>query len=564
MMANYLKRYFMFCVFVLNINLAQAQLGKEAWHWQFGERCALDFSTVNLTVGTDSIFTLEGSASISDSNTGQLLFYTDGTTVWDKNNHRMPNGYGMIAGKGTSTQAALIVPKPGSSNIYYLFSADEGGNCCGIAPVNQGIHYSIIDVNLNGGLGDVITKNILLTPPPTTEKLTAVKHCNGIDYWIITHPFNSNAFNVYLLTNAGISAIPVVSNTGTVQNHLSGLNYLIETVGYLKASPNGKKIACAVQYMQFLELFDFDNSTGIVSNPIKITDKLLSFYPYGIAFSPDNTKLFLSATDSLPNVSTSNLYEYDLSSGTSTGIMNSKIYISYHEFGAIPSGALQLAPNGKIYITTEDINLHVINNPNDTGSSCNYQFLGTPNFNGSTTFGLPNFIDANQNIPISSIMDKSLCSFSNYSLSVNGNKNHQWSTGDTTESLNINSFGNYWVSYLNTNGCKEIDTFHIKKVISPTINILHDTSICSNTSTTININATDTNAVTYLWSDGFMSPIHSIYTAGIYWVDYTLADFCVSRDSFSYTIPQFAHLFIHCRLVTMRFIYGIQELQHNK
>jgi gliding motility-associated-like protein len=529
-----LKKYFTLFVILLNINLAKAQLGKEAWNWQFGSFCELDFSSGNPVVGIDSTSVDEGTASISDAITGQLLFYTDGTFAWDRNNHRMPNGYGMIGGQGTSTQAALIVPKPGSSTVYYLFSADQGGY---ISPPNQGVHYSIVDMTLNAGLGDVVStsKNILLTPPPTTEKLTAVRHCNGVDYWVITHSFNSNTFNVYLLTSSGINANPVVSNVGTVQNNVSGTYY--ETIGYLKASPNGKRLACAVWGMEFLELFDFDNSSGIVSNSIKITDKPKKFYPYGVAFSPDNSKLFVSADDSIPNNTWSALYEYDLSSSNSIGIMNSKIHIPYFVSGAVPSGALQLAPDNKIYATNYDINLHVINNPNDTGTQCNYQYYGTSNFfAGGAVFGLPNFIDANNISPVSNLINTPLCSFSSYSLGVNGISNYQWSTGDTTKHSSINNFGNYWVSYLNAKGCKEVDTFRVTQIQPPVINILHDTSVCSNNSISVNISATDTNAIYYLWNDGFTSPVHAISNSGVYWVDYTLNNFCVSRDSFNFNI----------------------------
>jgi hypothetical protein len=139
-------------------------------------------------------------------------------------------------------------------------------------------------MSLNSGLGDVTIKNTLLTPPPTTEKLTAVRHCNGTDYWIIDHPFNSNTFNAYLLTSTGINSTPVVSNVGTAQSNVSGTYQ--ETIGYMKASPNGRKLACAVEYMRFIELFDFDNSTGTVSNPVKITYFLPNYGAYGVAFSP--------------------------------------------------------------------------------------------------------------------------------------------------------------------------------------------------------------------------------------------------------------------------------------
>ena len=158
-------------VFCLN---GRAQVGKEAWHWQFGQNCALDFSSGIPVAGVSKINVLEGCASISDRNTGQLLFYTDGDSVWDKNNNRMPNGIGLINGiQGTTTQAATIVPKPDSSNIYYLITADA------IYQPNRGVFYSVVDMNLNGGLGDVTIKNVLLTPPPTTEKVVATRHCNG-------------------------------------------------------------------------------------------------------------------------------------------------------------------------------------------------------------------------------------------------------------------------------------------------------------------------------------------------------------------------------------------------
>ena len=545
MQRTVIRTSYTFFIFLLSLHLSYAQLGKEAWHWQFGLNAAMDFSSGTPVTGTSAIWVDGGSASISDPNTGQLLFYTDGMQVWDKNNNQMPNGFGMMSGlPGTNqnaTQAALIVPKPGSPAIYYVISADQGGEISYPNFPNRGVHYSIVDMGLNGGLGDVTTKNILLTPPPTTEKLTAIRHCNGNDYWIIDHPFNSNTFNAYLLTSSGLSLNPVASNVGTVQSNLSGKYY--ETSGYMKASPNGKKLACAfdVLSMNFIELFDFDNATGIVSNAIKIP-YILPYYiqdgVYSVAFSPDNSKLY--ATDWLVG-----LWQYDLSSNNASTITNSQTTI----YGYYPCylEAAQLGPDGKIYISMSDNKLSVINNPNALGLACNFQLNAITLPAGATAeSGLPNFIDANNPFASNPYPSQSyyvpLCSFPSYTLTANGNSTYQWSNGDTTQSINIDTFGVYGVSYINAQGCIEKDTFHITQNHPLPINILHDTSQCNNQLSPINVNATYANVHAYLWSDGFTSPIHAITNEGSYWVDYTFTDLCISRDSFSYTINNAPHI----------------------
>lgn len=519
------QNYLVFLI-LLNTGLVKAQVpGKEAWHWQFGQNAAIDFSSGTPVSGTCAINTTEGCASMSDPNTGQLLFYTDGTKVWDKNNNQMPNGFGMIGGQGTSTQAALIVPKPGSPTIYYLISADQGGY---ISPPNQGVNYSVVDMSLNGGFGDVTIKNQSLTAPPTTEKLTAVRHCNGIDYWIITHPFNSNAFNVYLLTAAGINPTPIISNVGTIQSNISGTYG--ETLGYLKASPNGKKLACAVYQMVFLEIFDFDNSSGIVSNPIKITYPNYENDVYGVAFSADNSKLYTTLEGG-------GLFQYDLSSNIPSTIISSKTNIPYPN-QTRPVGTMQLAIDGKIYLSFDDsMQLSVINNPNKLGLSCNFQLNGPALLSGSKCrSGLPNFIDANNPYP-NKTYNTSLCAFPAYVLNgSSGNNNYQWSDGSTAESISINTFGNYWVSFIDSIGCKEVDTFHILQVQPPLINILSDTSQCNNLVMPVTVNAYYPNTTSYVWNDGFSSFVHTIINPGNYWVDFTLNNFCVSRDSFSYIV----------------------------
>ena len=96
---------------------------KEANIWYFGDHAGLDFNSGVPVALTDSqMFTHEGCAVLSNS-AGQLLFYTDGKTIWNKNHQVMMNGTGLM-GDFSSTQSAIIVPKPSSSTLFYVFTTD--------------------------------------------------------------------------------------------------------------------------------------------------------------------------------------------------------------------------------------------------------------------------------------------------------------------------------------------------------------------------------------------------------------------------------------------------------
>jgi len=253
---------------------------KEANMWYFGSLAGVDFNSGSpVAFGGSAMTQLEGCASISDTS-GSTLFYTNGADVWNKNNVQMPNGFGLL-GDNNSAQAAIIVRAPGSYTIFYIFTTPTWGvgDMC----------YSIVDMSLQGGLGDITIKN---TPMFTnsTEKVTAVQHANGTDIWIVGHEFNTNNFYSFLLTPAGLNPVPVITSTGSI--HSGGLGF----AGYMKASHNGQKLAyaCTIN-MNLVELLDFDNSTGIPSNPlsfINITEA------YGLEFSPDDSKLY--ATEENP------------------------------------------------------------------------------------------------------------------------------------------------------------------------------------------------------------------------------------------------------------------------
>ncbi len=159
-----MKKIVLLFFILLNTTLAFTQ--EEANTWYFGRNAGIDFSSGNPVALTNGqLNTFEGSSTISDKN-GNLLFYSDGATVWNRNHIIMPNGTGLL-GNSSSSQSALIVPNPTISNIYYLFTVDAQENN------TNGVNYSIIDMNLDNGDGDISTKNIPLINS-ATEKITAV------------------------------------------------------------------------------------------------------------------------------------------------------------------------------------------------------------------------------------------------------------------------------------------------------------------------------------------------------------------------------------------------------
>jgi hypothetical protein len=119
------KSILLLLILFFQISFAQKQNNQ----WRYGGAGAIDFNTVPPSFVTGCVIVAsEGSASVADRITGALLFYTDGVTVWNANNQVMPNGTGLLGGDPillSSTTAAVIIPKPGSSNLYYIVTVHE-------------------------------------------------------------------------------------------------------------------------------------------------------------------------------------------------------------------------------------------------------------------------------------------------------------------------------------------------------------------------------------------------------------------------------------------------------
>jgi len=386
------RQIFLILLFLANITNISAQ--KQTWHWYFGSHAGIDFSSgapISVTNGS-ILYAYEGCASISDT-AGNYLFYANGSEIWNKSFNNMQNG-SSIHGNHNSAQSAIIVPQPGNDSLYYIFTLDAVESYASTINPHKGFKYNIVNINKNAGLGAVILKNVPITDT-TCEKLTAVRHCNGRSMWIIISKANSNKYYSYLLDQYGLNTTPVISQAGVlsnIQNQTCGN----ACSGYMKASPNGRKIAVAHACMGCgVELFDFNNSTGVLSSPILVNNPILnSTQAYGLEFSPNMKYLYASYTSSDSCLS-SFIYQYDISSNNSSLISSSAVQLYTNNMGSSFSNraaALQIAADNKIYASLYSHNfLSVINQPDLAGVACNFIKNGVF-LNGNTCEGgLPTF-----------------------------------------------------------------------------------------------------------------------------------------------------------------------------
>lgn len=361
---------FVLCFCFVSVASIHAQL--EASNWYFGNNAGLDFSSgIPVPLLDGEMSTSEGCASISND-AGDLLFYTDGISVWNANHQTMPNGFGLT-GNPSSAQSGIIAPNPANPERYYVFSVAAQGNPAGLA-------WSEVDITLEGGLGDVIplTKNTQILTP-SAEKIAAVQHANGSSIWVLAHELNTGVFYAWLIDCNGIQP-PVTSEVGQIEGFPGW--------GGMAISPDGSRVGTAVRYNGF-EVFDFDNDTGLLSNAIVLYNQ--GFGAYGASFSP-NSEVFYGC-----NIETGEIFQWDLSLSDETAIIDSRITvgigIGVGGFGGYQGGTLQLGPDGKLYVPqVGDDNLSAIINPDIIGEGCDFQ-TDHVNLAGRTVqLGLPPFI----------------------------------------------------------------------------------------------------------------------------------------------------------------------------
>ncbi|HEY9114681.1 MAG TPA: PKD domain-containing protein, partial [Bacteroidales bacterium] len=339
---------------------------KEANTWYTGRFTGLDFNSGQPIILSTPFF--GGEASICDS-LGNFLFATNSLTIWNRNNEIMQNGEGLF-GNIRQTQNAVIVKKPNSDYLYYVFTIRHYLD-------QPGLYYSIVDMELDNGFGAIIEKNIPVSAAwDALEMVIAVRHENGNDIWIITRKQQFEAYASFLLSSSGLSPSPVLNfSPEEPPSYLNGMMKVSYNKKYLIASYWGEGLPNNTIFDRF-QVCQFNSSTGEINfmYTIKFPLYLNSEDPFSIEFSPDSKLAYLSTWADEDGLDTKyHLYQYDMSLvEDSAQFVESAILIS-NSGGA----GLQLAPDGKIYCTTPDpvysFYINVIHDPWKRGTACNFE-----------------------------------------------------------------------------------------------------------------------------------------------------------------------------------------------
>lgn len=522
-MKDFVKSIFPFIVLFTQLWEANAQ--KQNNNWCFDRNAGINFNTTPPTIFKPdfdhSPYGSEVSATVSDRNTGDLLFYTDGYKIYDRNYNIMPNSYGI--GNDTPRfschQGAVIVPHLSDGDKYYVFTLND--------ILEEGmLRYSIVDMKLNNGLGDVVP-TAKATPIDSNflEAMGVVKGVN-CDLWLVVIKRKRPEIYAYNITKAGINTTPVIS-TFVLPPPLSSSSFR----GFgLKISPNNKKICFLAQVqgtgVHKLALMDVNRSTGRFSN-FGILQSLADDRVENYEFSSNSSYLFV-IFDNFQTNKKQGVHQFDLTLPTVATIDNSK-KTQFSPRKYYFRGGMELGPDKKIYVTAQAPQsqfkyIYTINNA-DLPYPAPLFLQDSLGFFSSdqAPHRLPTKVELADE-PESYTAQKMACNIKSMTLSAPpGMINYQWQSGSNKSDTVVTSPGKYWVkSY---NGCfYTTDTFVVDFLF---VNLGADTAICSGDTITLTGGNVPMN---YLWNTGDTTHSIRVSTAGEYTVTVE-SDNCTIHDT---------------------------------
>ncbi len=514
---------------------------KETYNWHFGGKSGITFmpdgdNAKFLSGGMITSDHIEGVATLSDRN-GNLLFYSDGEKVWNKKHNLLPSGAGLLSHR-SSARASIIIPKPGSNQFYYIFTIDaleEWNNNNGNPVGRFGVNYSMIDILLDNGNGDIMesARNVRLLDN-AVEKMITINHSNKEDVWLVAYNWKDNNYYTYLINKDGISdptktARPfpkynkpkndTLINTGTVAIAGYNLDYDFK---------HSKLIDCDMAIHSFV-IYNFNATTGAIqtSNPTAIPaypvyeneedDSLkyrdsLRYNPYSAVISDDGSKLYGTCLGRA-------LIQWNLLAGDRDAIIKSRSVISevinnmydtfLYDFGAIRKG-----PDNKMYIARSWATwLAMIENPNEDADNCGYVSEGVYLEGTFSRYGLP--IMMNYNLPPCVFTgyaggNKNICIGSSVRLGGNFDTTDftfLWTPAaflDNPNILNPTCNATQKMTYIlmivdNIRGCIDYDTIVVDILPKPYTIKAGNVTTCKNAPVTIGTNSNDINYV-YKWT----------------------------------------------------------------
>lgn len=496
----------MFPIIMTFIVLSQyLHAAKEYDNWYFGENAAISFMTgTPISLSDSKIETDEGCASISDIY-GNLLFYTDGISIWDRNHEVMPNGVELY-GNISSTHSAAILKSPRNSNIYYVFTVDWRKG-------EHGLCYSIVDMTEREGYGDVIEKNVQLIKH-CNEKMAIVRDLDSYRYWLAAKDDSINAMKAFSIDASGIDTLPVISMQGELGP--------FET-GCMKFDSKGRKLAAVNQFESTVFLMDFDVKNGIFSNLKVIKDNLLDG-AYGVEFAPNSRFLYISAIGD-----SSRLYQFDILEETVEDILKSAALLAYQNYRYAYSG-LQIGPDGVIYLSKYlEKYLGMLRYPNSKGKAALRNFNTMLLKKGKCRFKLPDalyfdkYSGINSNAPL---CEGETLQFTSTALRLSDNFDYIWQgpngwssslKAPVIEDVKIKNEGVYSLRIMNGPDTLAYSEINIEIFETPVLDIQNDgpLSFCDGGAVTLKSNLDD-DRYYYRWSNGSDGPEITVDQSGRY------------------------------------------------
>ncbi len=354
---------------------------------------SMDFNDGNFKLKKDTIFKIDycdNNVAISNGD-GNFLAAFNGLRIYDNSRKIMKNGDSLwyetlphLTGYSDDDlpQGGLFLPWPEHPDSVLLFYASQGLAYLpsGIDLTCFNIFYSLIDFTKNDGLGTVQERRgMVIDDTIQYGRLTATRHANGRDWWILVNERSSNSYYRILLDPKGIHVLDKQTIGIPIKDGL----------GLACFSPDGRfyavKNAISADDGHYIDIYSFDRCTGYLSNH----HQFHYFGPAvgGVAFSPNSRYLYASFYYYV--------YQYDM---YSSNIDSTRVLVGeYEPAPGIPASfyVMQLAPDNKIYMcgTSSILFLHVIHNPDEYGLACNFQqkAIPLPTYNGSCVSFSPNF-----------------------------------------------------------------------------------------------------------------------------------------------------------------------------
>lgn len=387
------------CLLAAVDGLAQQNFAQHNWYFgntTRGIRFNRSDNTPSLVNNKVIPFGTGGSAVASNPINGDLLFYTDGSRIFDVTHAQMPNGGGLTVATNAN-QPVAISPRTGFPTQYYVFtntaSFTTGGN----------ILVTTVDMAASGNeifpeprIGNVTTKNLPTGLTGRSEGMIIVPHANGTSFWLITHENNQDNFTATLIDGSG------VFTTSTMSSAVTGFPMSAANFSYHAAT---SKLAVSPQTdSRNVAILDFDNTTGTITlDRLVLTSGVTSTTNqaiYDTEWSPSGRFLYISihgetgitATvfqfDMMAPAGTSLVSVLDIPVDRSYGLLIAPDTAIYHVYQATPGGSFLL---GRL-TDTDSVGVAVTHTPDAFGGAINFngrqfpQFLPPTNNNLTVTF----------------------------------------------------------------------------------------------------------------------------------------------------------------------------------